>query len=491
MSRRDDGGWDIKPGSGGLVHSLKHVLQQRRGLWIGWPGLAGDDEGITGALDEAAAGEGYQLSPVPLSEEQIQNYYFGFSNEIVWPLFHDMVSRCAFRPDYWASYQEVNSIFARAVAQNTSKHNFVWVQDYHLMMVAHYLRALGAERHTGFFLHIPFPPLDIFLKLPWRFEILQALLEYDAIGLQTVRDTRNFINCVRSMLKGTRVARRENMYTVSIGDRIVSVGNFPIGVDYDGFEARARSNEVIEQTRSLRESLPHRQLILGIDRLDYTKGVPERLYAFQNALRRYPDLIENVTLIQVVVPSREIVAGYREMREEVERLVSEINGEFTSPGWVPVHYHFRSMAQDELVAYYRASEISLVTPIKDGMNLIAKEYAASNVDENGTLILSEFAGSAAQLQSGAVMVNPHDVVGTADAIYRAFVMPQEERRTRMQRLRRSIKQSNVFWWTNSFLALTLEDDYSLKPAQSFYVPNTDVNAPAPRSDVMIVSESEQ
>lgn len=490
VSRREDGGWDVTSSSGGLVSALKHILQERSGLWIGWPGVAGDDEGITEALDKVAGGEGYQLGPVSLTEEQIQNYYFGFSNEVIWPLFHDMASRCSFQPDYWASYQEVNSIFARTIARNTNKQNFVWVQDYHLMMVARYLRALGAERHTGFFLHIPFPPLDVFLKMPWRFEILQALLEYDTIGLQTVRDTRNFVNCVRNMLKGVRVARRQNMYTVSIGDRVVSVGNFPIGIDFDGFDQRARSDAVTEQTRSLRENLPDRQLIVGIDRLDYTKGVPERLYAFQNALRRYPDLIENVTLIQVVVPSREIVAGYREMREEVERLVSEINGEFTSPGWVPVHYHFRSMDPDELVAYYRASEMSLVTPVKDGMNLISKEYAASNVDENGTLILSEFAGSAAQLHSGAIMVNPHDVVGTADAIYRAFVMTQEERRERMQRLRRNIKQADVFWWTNSYLALAIEGDFSLKPAQSFYVPNTDVNAPAPRSDIMIVPDAE-
>lgn len=484
LNQRADGNWEAIPASGGLVHALKYVLEGRGGKWFGWPGVAGAD-GIDRALEDATAETNYRLQGVPLTEEQVDNYYFGFSNEVIWPLFHDMVSLCNFWPEFWDSYRQVNEVFARNIASNTQDNDFIWVQDYHLMLVSHYLRAMGSRRRTAFFLHIPFPPLDIYLKLPWRFQILRGLLEFDTVGFQTVRDTRNFIQCVRSMLKGVRVSRSDDMYTVTVEGRNVSVGNFPIGIDFNEFDGKARSAAVADATRKLRANLPNRQLILGIDRLDYTKGIPERLYAYQNALRRYPDLIEKTSMIQVVVPSREIVSGYRSKKEEVERLVSEINGEFTTPGWVPVHYLFRSLDQAELISYYRGSDISLVTPIKDGMNLICKEYVASNVDENGALILSEFAGSAAQLHSGAILVNPHDVVGTADAIYRAFTMPAAERRLRMRTMRRTVSQTDVFWWTNAFLSLALEGEHQLRPAQSFYVPSTDIHDSAPRSHLMV------
>lgn len=490
LSRRPDGGWEAQAASGGLVHALKYVLEEQGGKWFGWPGAAGSGA-IESALAEVSADLPYDLQAVPLSEQQIQDYYFGFSNEIIWPLFHDMVSRCKFEPHYWTAYRDVNEQFARRIAEDTDEDAFIWVQDYHLMLVGHLLRAIGSPRKTAFFLHIPFPPIDIFVKLPWRFQILEGLLGFDTIGFQTARDTQNFIRCVRNMLTGVQVARREDMYRVTIRGRSVAVGNFPIGIDYDAFDSRARSEAGSAATDLLRDRLPDRQIILGIDRLDYTKGIPERLLAYQNALRRYPDLLGTTSMIQVVVPSREIVAGYRSMKEEVERLVSEINGEFTRPGWVPVHYLFRSLSQTELISYYRASEISLVTPLKDGMNLISKEYAAANVDENGTLILSEFAGSAAQLNEWAIMVNPHDLVGTADAIYRAFRMQRGEREVRMQRMRESVRETNVFWWTNAFLGLALNDEHRLRPAQHFFVPSLNVNQPAPHSEVLLVDDEDQ
>lgn len=489
ISRKSGGLWDIKSGSGGLVTSLEHILRERAGTWIGWLGASGNLQGVEPALESAAEGAGYQLEPVPLTDRQIEQYYFGFSNEIIWPLFHDMVSRCNFDPSYWQTYCEVNRRFAEAIADRTERDSFVWVQDYHLMLVAEYLRALGDMRSLGYFLHIPFPPLDIFIKLPWRFQILRALLQFDTLGFQTIRDTRNFIGCVRHMMKGTRITRRADSYVIDVYGREVSVGAFPIGIDYEGFDQRARSPEVTEATDSLREKLPDRHLILGIDRLDYTKGIPERLYAFRNALERYPEMIGNVSMIQVVIPSREDVPEYKTMKEQVERLVSSINGEFTRPGWVPVHYLFRSLSDVELSAYYRASTISLVTPLKDGMNLIAKEYCASNVDENGVLILSEFAGSASQLRRGALLVNPHDVIGTADAIYRAYVMPETERRTRIRQLRRIIERSDVFWWTNSFLRLATQREYRVTPTQEYFVPSADVYEQAPSSDVFLETTS--
>ncbi len=489
LHHHPDEGWEAQPASGGLVHALKYVLQERGGQWLGWSGVAGD-HGVDEALAEASRDLAYEMRPIPLSEDEVENYYFGFSNEVLWPLFHDMVSRCRFVPAYWTSYQAVNLKFAQALAVETSENDFIWVQDYHLITVAQQLIRLRQRRNVGFFLHIPFPPVDVFVKLPWRFQILEALLAFDTVGFQTVRDSQNFVSCVRELLTNVTVRAVDDVYIASTTDHQTKVGNFPIGIDFDEFERRASLDAASAEVALLHRRLPDRQIILGIDRLDYTKGIPERLHAYRNALRRYPRLIETTSMLQVVVPSREIVSGYRSMKEEVERLVSEINGEFTRPGWVPVHYLFRSLSMTELVAFYRASQISLVTPLKDGMNLISKEYVAANVDLNGTLILSEFAGSAAQLSEYALLVNPHDVVGTADAILRAFEMHPAERELRMSEMRRIVDETDVFWWTNAFLDLALRNETRLIPPQHYYVPRKDVSEKAPSSDIILAPEAQ-
>ena len=488
LNRNPDGGWEAQPASGGLVHALKYVLQERGGKWFGWSGVAGED-GVGDALGAASADVRYDMRPVPLTEDQVEKYYFGFSNEVLWPLFHDMVSRCRFVPEYWQAYDEVNALFARHIADETSEQDFIWVQDYHLIGVARHLRRMRKRRRTGYFLHIPFPPVDVFLKLPWRFQILEGLLDYDTIGFQTVRDTQNFVSCVRELLTGVTVRRLDDVYVATANDHQTQIGNFPIGIDFTEFDRRASLEAVAAEVALMHQRLPDRQIILGLDRLDYTKGIPERLHAYRNALSRYPKLIEKTSMFQVVVPSREIVSGYRSMKEEVERLVSEINGEFTRPGWVPVHYLFRSLSMTELVAFYRASQISLVTPLKDGMNLISKEYVAANVDLNGSLILSEFAGSAAQLSDYAILVNPHDVIGTADAIFRAYEMNESERELRMKAMREIVAETDVFWWTNAFLALALKSETRLSPAQHYYVPRKDLGEGAPSSDIILAPEA--
>ncbi len=469
------GNWNVTPGSGGLVTAFSPVLRNRGGIWIGWLGGAGNnglsEHELETLLAKGAADSGYSLKPVDLSQEEIDLYYFGFSNEIIWPLFHDLPSRCNFAPDYWPVYQSVNCKFAKAISETTTEKDFVWVQDYHLMLVAQELKKQNHERKVGFFLHIPFPSLDIFLKLPWRFLILQALMEYDVLGFQTMRDRRNFIQCVRTLLPGARISGSGTVADASFQDRSLRIGAFPIGIDYQQFSKLAETKEASDEAWIIHANLPKRKLILGVDRLDYSKGIPRRLRAFENALERYPELRRNVTFIQVVVPSRTEVEEYRALKQQIERYVGEINGRFTETGWTPILYIFRPLNRTELVAYYRTCEIALITPLKDGMNLVAKEYCASNLEEDGVLILSEFAGAAAQLQHGALMVNPFDVEGVADAIHHAYHMPTEERQARMSRMRRSIQQHNIFRWVNNFLKVAIAKDLNDFPPAEYYLPS--------------------
>lgn len=462
--REEDGRWRAEPSGGGLVTALLPVLKHRGGVWIGWPGAAEASPDLDAELASVGKGAGYTLKSVPLNRDEIRNFYEGFSNEVVWPLFHDLQSHCNFDPVYWRTYREVNRKFAEAVHQASLPGDFVWVHDYHLMGVAAELRRLETEARIGFFLHIPFPSPDIFLKLPWRLQIIESLLQYDLVGFQTVRDRRNFVQCVRTLVPGADFDGRGQVLQGRAGGRRLRVGSFPISIDYNAFMRQAATPEVAAYAQELHRLLPNRKLILGIDRLDYTKGIPLRLRAFQNMLERYPELRERVSLIQVVVPSREDIDRYRELKTEIERLVGQINGSFVRPGgWVPVWYVYRSLSRRDLLAYYRAADIALVTPLKDGMNLVAKEYCACSIEEDCVLILSEFAGAAAQLSRGAVLVNPYDIEGVADAIRRACTMERRERRARMLRMRRSIREHDVFQWVASFLQAAVTRDLGAFP----------------------------
>lgn len=473
LSKAEAGTWSIRPGSGGLVTAMGPVLRDRGGLWIGWPGLASedcpDDEFLNELITKGAAQSGYALKYVYLTREEIDNYYHGFSNEILWPLFHDLFPQCNFDPVYWDTYQKVNCKIARYVGEHTERKDYIWVHDYHLILVARELRRIGLKQQIGFFLHVPFPPLDIFLKLPWRFEIMEALLAYDLIGFQTARDRRNFIGCVRALL-GYKVTGRGQTSSIINKDREVLVGAFPISIDFREFSAFAKTQEVSDLAWIIHANLPKRQLILGVDRLDYTKGIPHRLLAFENALARYPQMRRKVTLIQVVVPSRREMEEYEKLKQQIERLVGEINGRYTEVGWTPVHYIFRALTREELVAYYRTCEIALITPLKDGMNLVAKEYCACSIEENAVLILSEFAGAAAQLFQSALLVNPYDRQGVADAIYQALTMSQEDRQERMRRLRRTIQKNDIINWVNSFLKAGIAKNLDDFPQMEFFVP---------------------
>ena len=464
--------WTFTPGSGGLVSALAPVLRNRGGIWIGWPGTSeADPSTLSGLLREATRHSGYCLKPVSLDQRDKEDFYYGFANEVIWPLFHDLQSHCNFAPRYWDAYNRVNRRFADVIMQNTRPGDFIWIHDYHLMNVGQELRAKGVRARMGFFLHIPFPPLDIYMKLPWRFPLLRALLEYDLIGFQTLRDRRNFLQCARLIAPNMSISGKGQVVTIRAGNRELRVGTFPIGIDYQEFARGSTTEPVVRKACALHEDLPGRQVLLGVDRLDYTKGICHRFEAFRNALQRFPELHHRTTLIQVVVPSREDIPKYNDLKMEMERLVGEINGQFTQSGWVPIHYIFRNLSRTELLAYYRACEIALITPLKDGMNLVAKEFCAAAQENNSVLILSEFAGAAAQLQKGALLVNPYNVEEVAETIQRAITMGPEERRARMHKLKRFVREHDIFWWVDSFLRAAIAKDLSNFPVPEEYVPH--------------------
>jgi len=449
-------GWSLRGGSGGLISAIAPVLSHRGGLWIGWPGLALEEGGEWEEVIEGGFRErGYELVPVLLSAAEVKGFYEGFSNAVLWPLFHDLTGSCDFDAAFWYAYLTVNHKFAAAVVEHSRDDDFVWVQDYQLIHVAEAVRERAEGRQIGFFLHIPFPPLDVFVKLPWRSQILGALLAYDLLGFQTPRDHRNFLTCIEHLLPDVEITRRQPVAHVRVGQRVMKVGAFPIGIDYQSFEEAARSDDLEQRMAELRRKMGSFEVILGVDRLDYTKGIPERLRAFRNAIERFPELREKVILFQVTVPSREGVPEYQALKARVEQLVGEINGEFSTAGWVPVHYHYKSLVKRDLISLYRMARVGFVTSLKDGMNLVAKEFCACQLEGGGVLILSEFAGAAAQLQRGALLVNPNDIEGMADALKAAFEMGETERRRRMESMQEVLRKQDIFWWVDFYLRAAL------------------------------------
>lgn len=432
-----------EPSSGGLVSALQPILREFDGAWVGAAGELESPQAHR-LLEDAARGLSFRYAPLFLNADEDRRYYQGFSNEILWPLFHDLQSRCNFDPGYWEIYRRVNEKFALAAEEAARPGDIIWIHDYQLMQVAGALRRRGVASPLAFFLHIPFPSPDIFEKLPWRREILEGLLEHDLIGLQTERDERNLTACLRAFLPAVKIANRAGWRTVAGGARTSRLRSFPIGIDYDEFAAPA--DAAIERGREIRAKRPDRRIIVGVDRLDYTKGLPERLKAYRAFLRRYPEFHRQVELIQIVVPSREGIPGYLKLKAEVERLAAQVNGEFGEPGWIPVNYIHRPVTRNELIAIYRAADVALVTPLKDGMNLVAKEYCAAKTEADGVLVLSEFAGAAAELRVGAILVNPYDEVGMAAALKQALEMPRTERRRRMRRMRGQIRHCDIHKW---------------------------------------------
>jgi trehalose 6-phosphate synthase len=438
-----------QPSNGGLVSALEPLLKSHGGIWVGSGGTEDSPE-IRKILEEASGENPFKYSPLFLTGEEQSNFYEGFSNEIIWPLFHDLQSRCNFDPKYWDFYERVNRKFADAVEHASNREDLIWIHDYQLMQVAKTLRSRRPKARLAFFLHTPFPSPDIFAKLPWRQQILEDLLAHDLLGVQTGRDQRNLVACIRTFVPSVKISGRGDSRMVSGAGSQTHIESFPISIDFHAFSSQAQSDAVVERAKQIKTKTHDIQIAVGVDRLDYTKGIPERIKAFGRFLLDYPQFHRKVELILIVVPSRENIPLYDQLKREVEQLVTHVNGEFSEPGWVPINYIHRSVPRDELIAIYRAADVALITCLKDGMNLVAKEYCAAKTEANGVLVLSEFAGAAPELRVGAILVNPNDEVGVAAALKQALEMKPQERRRRMLRLRHQIRQADILAWRDGF-----------------------------------------
>jgi alpha,alpha-trehalose-phosphate synthase [UDP-forming] len=428
--------WKTSPG--GLVSALTPILQEKPSTWIGWAGIAGK-------APKPFQHDGIWNHPVAISREEIQTFYEGFCNRTLWPLYHDAVRPPEYHRRWWGPYVDVNRRFAEVSADLVDNKGIVWVNDYQLQLVPSMLRELRKDVRIGFFLHIPFPPEELFAQLPWRASILEGLLGADVIGFQTRGGARNFTGLAKRF-----TSAEGRIGEISFEGRDVRAMAIPVSIDFKRFQDLANSPQVESRMKALRVKLGEdRKVILGVDRLDYTKGIDIRLRAYMEMLRKSESRLSDSVMVQVAVPSRERVAQYRELRADVERLVGEINGRFGELGVTPVHYLHRNLPIEELVALYRLADVMVVTPLRDGMNLVAKEYAATRIDDSGVLVLSEFTGSARELSS-ALLVNPHDVDGLQAALDKALDMPMTEQKSRMRSIRRIIERHDVYDWAQNF-----------------------------------------
>lgn len=423
--------------AGGLVSALVPILRERDGVWVGW----------TGAPDFAPppfTHDDMRLHAVPLSQDEQDDYYLGFCNNTLWPLYHNAIRTPEYHRHWWHPYRAVNERFAERAAQALEPSGLAWVHDYQLQLVPGFLRERRPDANIGFFLHIPFPPVELFAYLPWRESVLRGLLGADVLAFQTEQSVTNFRNAALRYSSAT--ATDDGL---EYDGRRVTLQWAPISIDTEAFERAASLPEVVEQARELRERFaPTRHILLGVDRLDYTKGIDHRLRAIQTLHARYPDEAAETVLLQIAVPSREQLIQYAEQRERVERLVGQINGEYGRPGYTPVVYMYRHLPFDMLVAAYLAADVMLVTPLCDGMNLVAKEYVATRTADDGLLVLSEFAGAASELEE-AVLVNPLNLDLLADTLRWAVDVPPEEAARRMRALRKTVRRHDVYRWTRS------------------------------------------
>ena len=440
----------LRESSGGLATGLASLSASSDRLWIGWPGIPSDK-----LTDKEKAFVTAELAkrkclPVFLSTEDIEDYYYGFSNKTLWPLFHYFAQYAQYETAHWQAYDRVNHAFEAAVRSAAHRNDLIWIHDYHLMLLPRLLREQAPDAEIGFFLHIPFPSFEIFRLLPWRYELLSGLLGADLIGFHTYSYANHFLTTV------SRIAGFDHtLGRITTGDRLVKADVFPMGIDYAKFAGAGELPRVRRELARLRKTAGQFRVILSVDRLDYTKGILQRLEAFDAFLTEHPEHRGRVTLILLAVPSRTQVSDYAELRDRLERTVSRINGEHATVAWTPVRYLYRDLPFEPLAALYRLADVALVTPLRDGMNLIAKEYVASRADGRGVLILSEMAGAASELGE-ALVVNPNDKAAIVRALARALEMPAEEQTHRLQNMQQRLSRYTVARWADEFLGSLAE-----------------------------------
>lgn len=440
---RTDDGLTFQPSEGGLATGLGSIYKQGDNVWIGWPGLFLEDAAEEDYIRQKLRAD--NMAPVVLTEAEIRDFYEGFSNSTLWPTFHYFSEFATYEQAHWEAYVAVNEKFCAAVLAQAGPEDTIWVQDYQLLLLPAMLREARPEASIGFFLHIPFPSHELMRVLPWRNELLRGMLGADLIGFHTFGYMRHFLSSVAHALGLPAQNGR-----IETANRSVRVDAFPMGIDYERYAQAAASDEAKGHEARYREVLRDTRVILSIDRLDYTKGIAQRLRAFDRLLQRYPEWRGQVSLIMLVVPSRDQVAQYAALKEEIDELTGRINAQYRTIDWNPILYFYRSLPLEELAALLRIAEVALVTPMRDGMNLVAKEYVASRLDQRGVLILSERAGAAREL-SDALIINPTDMGQLTEAMHDALVMPEEEQITRMAAMQALVKRYNVFAWTKLFL----------------------------------------
>ena len=438
-----NGALSTKPSEGGLATGLGSVYKKGNNLWIGWPGIAlskkSDKDYIRTQLKKD------NMLPVFLSEKEVKDFYEGFSNETLWPNFHYFNEFTKYDEALWKAYIKVNQKFCNTVIKYIDEGDKIWVHDYQLLLLPAMIREEFPHISIGFFQHIPFPSYETFRNIPWRRELLEGMLGSDLVGFHTYDDMRHFLSSVN------RIVGMSNSHgQIDLPDRIVSVDIFPMGIDFDKYaKAATHANTKAREVR-YRSNLGNKHLILSIDRLDYSKGIPQRLKAFEMFLEKYPEYEGQASLLMLVVPSRDEVEKYKEIKDEIELLVGRINGKYGRINWTPVYYFYRSLPLYALSAFYVMSDVALVTPIRDGMNLVSKEYIASKQRRAGVLILSEMAGASKEL-SDAILVNPSDLNQIVEALHSALTMPEEEKIRRLESMQKTIKTYNVHHWVNLFM----------------------------------------
>jgi len=444
VKRKD--GLRVSSSPGGLASGLSACFRPESDLWVGWPGIAAERLGAAEreSLEGRLRRKGH--CPVFLSQEEVDRYYLGFSNRTLWPLAHYFPQHAVYDRSLWEAYRRVNQRFAQTVVEVVEPGDVIWVHDYQLMLLPDLLRRrLGADATIGFFLHIPFPSFEVFRTLPWRREIVEGLLGSDLVGFHTYDDALHFLESVRRLTGAS-----DNVGRITWEGRVVTVDAFPMGIDVERYAGASGLPEVQEQIRRVRQQLGATRVVLSVDRLDYSKGIPQRLEAFELFLERHPQYRERVTMVMVAVPSRTEVPAYQALKREVDERISRINGRYGTLGWMPIRYLYRSLPFASLAALYHVADVALVTPLRDGMNLVCKEFVASKTDGRGVLILSEMAGAAKQLPE-ALLVNPHNVEQMAAALDEALAMSQEDQQERNRVMQQRLRQYDVDWWATTFL----------------------------------------